>query len=77
MKPLHHLMLIALKNALIVIAAFALYELIEELKVLWKTSFPESIDMHVHYGRPMHLFSVFIADLAIGLLMYGLFNFVH
>ena len=77
MKPLHHLMLIALKNALIVIAAFALYELIEEMKVLWKTRFPESIDMHVHYGRLMHLFSVFIADLAIGLLMYGLFNFVH
>jgi hypothetical protein len=25
----------------------------------------------------LHLFSVFIADLAIGLVMYYLFNFIH
>ncbi len=77
MKPHHRLMLGALKNALIVIAAFALYELIEELKVLWKTRFPESADMHVHYGRLMHLFSVFMSDLVIGMLMYYAFNFIH
>jgi len=77
MKPLHHLFMIALKNALIVIAAFALYETIEEMKVLWKTRFPESVNMHVHYGRLLHLVSIFMADFIIGLLMYQLFNFVH
>jgi hypothetical protein len=77
MKPHHHLMMIAIKNALIVVAAFALYEMIEELKVLWKTRFPESADMHGRYGRLMHLFSVFVADIAIGGLMYYLFNFRH
>jgi len=54
-----------------------MYEFIEELKVLWKHRFPESADMHVHYGRLMHLFSVFMADLAIGGLMYYVFNFIH
>jgi hypothetical protein len=77
MKPVHHLMLVALKNALIVVAGFALYEIIEELKVLWKTRFPENANMHVHYGRLLHLFSVFIADLGIGLLMYKMFDFIH
>ena len=77
MKPHRHLMMIAIKNALIVVAAFALYEMIEELKVLWKTRFPESADMHGRYGRLMHLFSVFMSDLAIGGLMYYLFNFIH
>jgi hypothetical protein len=77
MHPHHRLMMGALKNALIVIAAFVLYEMIEELKVLLKHRFPESADMHVHYGRLMHLFSVFMADLAIGMLMYYAFNFVH
>ena len=77
MNPHHRLMMLAIKNALIVIAAFALYDLIEEFKVLWKHRFPESEDMHAHYGRLLHLFSVFIADLAIGLVMYYLFNFIH
>jgi hypothetical protein len=77
MKPHHRLMFGALKNALIVVAGFALYELIEEMKVLWKHRFPESADMHVHYGRMMHLFSVFAADIAIGGIMYYLFNFIH
>jgi hypothetical protein len=77
MKAHHRLMMGALKNALIVVAGFALYEMIEELKVVWKARFPESADMHVHYGRLMHLFSVFVADLAIGMLMYYAFNFVH
>ena len=77
MHPHHRLIMIAIKNALIVIAAFVLYEMIEELKLLWKTRFPESVDMHVHYGRLMHLISVFMADLAIGGLMYYAFNFVH
>lgn len=74
---MHHLLMIALKNALIVIAAFALYETIEEMKILWKTRFPESIDMHVHYGRLLHLLSIFMADFLIGFAMYQLFNFVH
>jgi len=77
MKPLHHLLMIALKNALIVIAAFALYETIEEMKMLWKTRFPESVNMHVHYGRLLHLVTIFMSDFLIGLLMYQLFNFVH
>jgi hypothetical protein len=70
-------MLGALKNALIVVAGFAMYEFIEELKVLWKHRFPKSVEMHVHYGRLMHLFSVFMADLVIGGLMYYVFNFIH
>ena len=70
-------MLSALKNALIVVAGFALYELIEEMKVLWKHRFPESAGMHVHYGRLVHLFSVFMADIVIGVMMYYLFNFIH
>lgn len=77
MKPLHHLFMSAFKNALIVIAAFALYETIEELKVLWKTRFPDTVNMHAHYGRLLHLVSIFTADFLIGLLMYQLFNFVH
>ena len=77
MKPLHHLLMIALKNALIVIAAFALYETIEEMKLLWKTRFPESVNMHVHYGRILHLVSIFMSDFLIGVTMYQLFNFVH
>jgi hypothetical protein len=77
MKPVHHLLMSALKNALIVIAAFALYETIEELKILWKTRFPKSVDMHVHYGRLLHLVSIYIADFTIGLLMYQLFNYLH
>ena len=77
MKPHHRLILGALKNALILIAAFALYELIEEMKVLWKHRFPESADVHGRYGQLMHLFSVFMADLAIGVLMYYAFNFIH
>jgi hypothetical protein len=77
MKPVHHLMIVALKNALIVIAGFAMYEFIEELKLLWKKRFPESVDMHEHYGRAIHLFSVFVADFAIGMVIYQLFNFLH
>ena len=77
MNPQLHLILSALKNALIVVAGFALYDHIEELKLLWNRRFPESADMHVHYGRLIHLFTVFIADIAIGLMMYHLFNFVH
>ena len=77
MKPVHHLLISALKNALIVIAAFALYETIEELKILWRTRFPNSLNMHAHYGRLLHLVSIFIADFTIGFLMYQLFNFMH
>lgn len=77
MKPVHHLMIVALKNALIVVAGFAMYELIEDLKMFWKKRFPESVDMHEHYGRAVHLFSVFVADFAIGMVLYQLFNFLH
>lgn len=77
MTPLHHLLMSALKNALIVIAAFALYETIEEMKLLWKTRFPESVNMHTHYGRLLHLVSIFVSDFMIGLLLYQLFNYVH
>ena len=77
MKPVHHILMSALKNALIVIAAFALYETIEELKELWKTRFPESVDMHVHYGRLLHLASIFLSDFLIGFIMYQLFNYLH
>ena len=77
MKPLHHLLIISLKNALIVVAGFALYELIEELMVLWKTRFHESVDMHVHYGRLLHLVSIFMADFVVGMILYQLFNIVH
>lgn len=77
MKPLHRLSLRALKNALIFITAFALYEMIEEMKIIWKKRFPDSVDMHEHYGRLAHLFSIFIADLFIGVLMYYLLNFIH
>ena len=77
MKPHHRFMLGALKNALIFIAAFALYEIIEQLKVIWKTRYPESVDMHGRYGQLMHLFSVFMVDLVIGGIMYYVFNFIH
>jgi hypothetical protein len=77
MKPLHHLLMSALKNALIVIAAFALYETIEEMKLMWKLRFPESANMHVHYGRLLHLLSIFMSDFLVGLLMYQLFNYLH
>ena len=77
MKPLHHLLMIALKNALIVIAAFALYETIEEMKLLWKTRFPESVNMHVHYGRLLHLVTIFMSDFLIGFILYQLFNYLH
>lgn len=77
MKPVHHLLMSALKNALIVIAAFALYETIEELKLLWKTRFPESVDLHAHYGRLLHLVTIFMSDFLIGFIMYQLFNYLH
>jgi len=77
MKPVHHLMIVALKNAIIMVAGFAMYEFIEDLKFLWKKRFPESVYMHEDYGRAIHLFSVFVADFAIGMVIYQLFNFLH
>jgi hypothetical protein len=77
MKPLHQLFLIALKDALIVVAAFTLYEIIEELKSEWTSKHPEKEGLHEHYGRLYHLISIFIADFSIGCLMYYLFNIVH
>lgn len=77
MKPLHKLLLIALKNALIVVAAFTLYEIIEELKAMWQKKYPENLDMHKHYGRFVHLVSVFVADFTIGVSIYYLFNVIH
>jgi len=77
MKPLQHLMLIALKDALIVVAAFTLYEIIEELKLEWTSRNPAKEGLHEHYGRLYHLISIFVADFSIGCLMYYFFNVVQ
>ena len=77
MKPLHHLLVIALKNALIVVAAFTLYEIIEELKSEWTLNHPDKESLHEHYGRLYHLISIFVADFSIGLLVYYFFNVIH
>jgi hypothetical protein len=50
---------------------------IEEMKLMWKLRFPESVNLHVHYGRLLHLLSIFVSDFLIGLLMYQLFNYLH
>jgi len=76
MKPLHHLLLIAVKDALIVVAAFTLYEIIEELKSEWTSKNPEKESEHKYYGRLYHLISIFFADISIGYLMYHFFNVV-
>lgn len=77
MKPLHHLLLIAVKDALIVVAAFTLYEIIEELKSEWFLKNPEKESEHKNYGRLYHLISIFVADFSIGCLMYYFFNVVQ
>lgn len=74
MKPFHHLFITAFKDALIVVAAFTFYELIEELKNMWKVRYPESMNLHDHYGRLLHLTSIFVADFAIGCIIYYLFH---
>ena len=76
MKILHRLMVVALKNALIVVSAFTLYELIAELKKQWHTKYPDSVDLHVHYGQLLHLMSIFLADFAIGCIIYYAFHIV-
>jgi hypothetical protein len=76
MKPLHHLMVVALKDALIVISAFTLYEMIAELKEYWHANYPNSVDSHVHYGRLLHLTSIFVADFAIGCIIYYAFHII-
>jgi len=76
MKPLHRLMIVALKDALIVISAFTLYEIIAELKQQWHAKYPDSVDLHVHYARLLHLTSIFVADFAIGCIIYYVFHVV-
>ena len=77
MKPLHHLLVVALKDALIVVAAFMIYETIATLKEEWHAKYPHNVDMHVHYGRLLHLVSIFVADFAIGSAMYYLFHVIN
>jgi len=65
-----------LKDALIVVSAFTLYEMIAELKEQWHAKYPDSVDLHVHYGRLLHLTSIFVADLAIGCIIYYIFHVI-
>ena len=69
-------MIVALKDALIVISAFTLYEIIAELKQQWHAKYPDSVDLHVHYARLLHLTSIFVADFAIGCIIYYVFHVV-
>ena len=77
MKPLHHLMVVALKNALIVVSALALYELFAELKEQWHEKYPDSVDTHVHYARLLHVLAIFLTDFAIGCIIYYIFHIIN
>jgi hypothetical protein len=77
MKPLHHLLIISLRNAVIVIAAFTMYDLIETLKTDWSKKYPDSKHLHPHIGRVYHLISIFVAEFVIGLIVYLIFHIVH
>ena len=70
MKPFHHIFISALKNALIVVIAFGLFKLIEDMKIEWKTLYPESAEYHGHAGALLHLATVFIADISLGIIIY-------
>lgn len=76
MKPLHRLMVVALKDALIVVSAFTLYEMIAELKQHWHMKYPDRVDLQLHYGRLVHLTSIFVADFAIGCIIYYAFHII-
>jgi hypothetical protein len=77
MKPLHHLLIISIRNSLIVIVAFTLYERIETLKEEWGTKSPHNKNLHVHIGRLYHLISIFIAEFVIGFIVYCMFNIMY
>jgi hypothetical protein len=67
-------MVVALKNALIIVFAFTLYELFTDLKQHWHSKYPNSVDLHVHYAQLLHLMTVFMADFAIGCIIYYIFH---
>jgi|Laugrefbdmm110sn_1035136.scaffolds.fasta_scaffold59356_1 hypothetical protein len=77
MKLHHHVTLRALKHSLIVIAAFTFYDMTEELEKILNHHFPDTAHLHDHYARVLHLVAIFAAEIAIGYLMYKLFNFLH
>ena len=77
MKPLHHLLIISLRNAIIVVVAFSMFEIIETLKEEWGTKSPHNKHLHPHIGKFYHLISIFAAELIIGLLVYWIFHIVH
>jgi len=77
MKPLHHLLIISIRNAIIVVVAFSMYELIETLKKEWAMKYPDSQHLHVHVGRFYHVLSIFVAEFTIGLIVYWIFHIVH
>lgn len=77
MKPLHHLLIISIRNSLIVIVAFTLYERIEKIKTEWSMKYPDSKNLHVHIGRLYHLISIFIAEFVIGFIVYCMFNIMY
>ena len=77
MKPLHHLLILSVRNAIIVIMAFAMYDIIEKLKIEWGTKYPDSKRLHPHIGKIYHLISIFVAEFSIGLVVYWIFHIVH
>ena len=70
MKPFHHILIVALKNALIVVIAFALFKIIEDIEIEWKTLYPETAAFHAHAGALLHLATIFIADFSLGIILY-------
>jgi hypothetical protein len=70
MKPFHHILISALKNALIVVIAFGLFKIIEDMRIEWKTLYPETVAYHAHFSTFLHLASIFIADFALGITIY-------
>ena len=77
MKPLHHLLIISIRSAIIVVVAFAMYEMIEKLKKEWATKYPDSKNTCIYVGRFYHMISIFVAEFTIGLIMYWIFHIVH
>lgn len=75
MKPLHHLLIISIRSAIIVVVAFAMYEMIEKLKKEWATK--QSKNACMYFGRFYHMISIFVAEFTIGLIVYWIFNIVH
>ena len=76
MKPLNLLLITALNDAILVIAAFLIYEIVLDLRNEWKIKYPESVAFHKYYGALFHLVTVFISDMIIGGFIYMLFHVV-